>query len=372
MQRELQRDRVVLAAARAQVDGHGRIAARAQTSDIGYDPRLAVERVLAERGLKANLTSLEVKDNRAVMSHLPRSTSMHWSACSTHWRRPTACVRSRRTLTARVDPGTVRAEITLAPLSTTMKAARSDRRAPAAAGRGRVRSRRHRCWAGQSTAPPEVTCVWPTRPERSGKGVACSPTGRTRGRCRWAGPSIRASLVLRRARGGPAGCRRRRHATRRHRLARRSARAGRRRVHAAGRCFEWRHWRRANGDGARRLHRRSTRPTPTGTAAVATAPRPRAGAAPASPAAAGTLALGTVTVNVSPRDGRLQGRVENRGGDVRVDGEFTLDTAGINVNGTIYTAAVHAARRRARARRAGDARRQRRRARAVAQRQSLT
>ncbi len=43
---------------------------------------------------------------------------------------------------------------------------------------------------------------------------------------------------------------------------------------------------------------------------------------------AGTLALGTVTVNFVPRDGGVVGRVENRGGDVRIDGEVTLDPAG--------------------------------------------
>jgi Type II secretion system (T2SS), protein N len=50
---------------------------------------------------------------------------------------------------------------------------------------------------------------------------------------------------------------------------------------------------------------------------------------------AGALALGTVSMNVAPRDGRIQGRVENRGGDVRIDGDYTLDGAGVNVNATI-------------------------------------
>ena len=50
---------------------------------------------------------------------------------------------------------------------------------------------------------------------------------------------------------------------------------------------------------------------------------------------AGMLALGTVTMNFAPRDGRIQGRVENRGGDARIDGEFALGSAGIDVNATL-------------------------------------
>lgn len=50
---------------------------------------------------------------------------------------------------------------------------------------------------------------------------------------------------------------------------------------------------------------------------------------------AGTLALGTVAVNVAPRNGRIQGRVENRGGDVRIDGEFAWGNSGVEVNATL-------------------------------------
>ena len=50
---------------------------------------------------------------------------------------------------------------------------------------------------------------------------------------------------------------------------------------------------------------------------------------------AGTLALGTVAVNFAPRNGRIQGRVENRGGDVRIDGEFAWGNTGIEVNATL-------------------------------------
>jgi general secretion pathway protein N len=48
--------------------------------------------------------------------------------------------------------------------------------------------------------------------------------------------------------------------------------------------------------------------------------------------AAGTLALGTVTVNAAPRNGRIEGRIENRGGDVRLDGEFAASGGGLDIN----------------------------------------
>ena len=50
---------------------------------------------------------------------------------------------------------------------------------------------------------------------------------------------------------------------------------------------------------------------------------------------AGTISLGTVTANCAPRDGRIQGRVENRGGDVRVDGDFTWSSAGVEVSAAL-------------------------------------
>ena len=50
---------------------------------------------------------------------------------------------------------------------------------------------------------------------------------------------------------------------------------------------------------------------------------------------AGTLALGTVTVNFARRNGRIEGRIENRGGDVRIDGEFAWGNSGIEVSATV-------------------------------------
>jgi general secretion pathway protein N len=52
-------------------------------------------------------------------------------------------------------------------------------------------------------------------------------------------------------------------------------------------------------------------------------------------AAGGTLALGTVTTHFAPRNGRLMGMVENRGGDVRIDGEIALSDADAEVRVTL-------------------------------------
>ena len=50
---------------------------------------------------------------------------------------------------------------------------------------------------------------------------------------------------------------------------------------------------------------------------------------------AGTLALGTVTINFTPRDGVVVGHIENRGGDVRIDGEVTFSGSGSNGSVTL-------------------------------------
>ncbi len=52
-------------------------------------------------------------------------------------------------------------------------------------------------------------------------------------------------------------------------------------------------------------------------------------------ASAGTLALGTVTINFTSRDGGVDGRIDNRGGDVRVDGELSLAQAGATARVTL-------------------------------------
>jgi hypothetical protein len=50
---------------------------------------------------------------------------------------------------------------------------------------------------------------------------------------------------------------------------------------------------------------------------------------------AGTLALGTVSMNFVPRAGRIQGRIENRGGDVLVDGDLAFGSAGFDISATL-------------------------------------
>jgi type II secretory pathway component PulM len=111
MRRELVRDRAVLATARAQA---AELAAlqRGTQSAPGGDPRVAIERVLGERGLKGALTSLEVKDDRTSITFaaigFDELVGMLDALAKTHGLRP-----REATLTARVDPGNVRAEVTL-------------------------------------------------------------------------------------------------------------------------------------------------------------------------------------------------------------------------------------------------------------------
>jgi hypothetical protein len=50
---------------------------------------------------------------------------------------------------------------------------------------------------------------------------------------------------------------------------------------------------------------------------------------------AGNISLGTVSANLAPRNGRIEGRVDNRGGDVRIDGEFAWSPAGVEVTATL-------------------------------------
>jgi type II secretory pathway component PulM len=114
--RELQRDRAALAVARAQaveITGLQRATQSQSGNPMGGDSRLAVERVLGERALKASLTSLEVKDNRAYITFaaigFDALVGMLEALAKTDSLRPVEV-----TLTSRVEPGTVRAEITLA------------------------------------------------------------------------------------------------------------------------------------------------------------------------------------------------------------------------------------------------------------------
>ena len=109
--RELARDRAVLATARAQAAELAGLQRGTQTPK-GGDSRVAIERVLGERGLQGALTSLEVKDNRTTITFaaigFDAVVGVLDSLAKTDGLRPLEA-----TLTARVDPGNVRAEITL-------------------------------------------------------------------------------------------------------------------------------------------------------------------------------------------------------------------------------------------------------------------
>jgi len=111
VRRDLLRDRAVLAAARAQVAEIPGLQ-RGTQARTGGDVRVAIERVLGERALQGALTSLEVKDNRATITFAAIGFDALVGVLDTLARvdglRPVEA-----TLTARVDPGSVRAEVTL-------------------------------------------------------------------------------------------------------------------------------------------------------------------------------------------------------------------------------------------------------------------
>jgi type II secretory pathway component PulM len=114
--RDLQRDRAALAVARAQAEEITGLNRATQSANAGQpegDPRLPIERVLGERALKASLTSLEVKESRAQLVFtaigFDALVGMLDALAKTDGLRPVEL-----TLTSRVEPGTVRAEVTLA------------------------------------------------------------------------------------------------------------------------------------------------------------------------------------------------------------------------------------------------------------------
>jgi general secretion pathway protein M len=110
--RELQRDRAALAVARAQAVEITGLQRGPQSQSVS-DARLAVERVLGERALKPSLTSLEVKESRAYVTFaaigFDALVSLLDALAKADGLRPVEV-----TLTSRVEPGTVRAEIALA------------------------------------------------------------------------------------------------------------------------------------------------------------------------------------------------------------------------------------------------------------------
>ena len=111
LRRDLLRDRAVLANARAQVTEITGLQRSAQQQS-GGDSRVAVERALGERALKGTVTSLETKDNRTTLTFAAISfdalVGLLETLARTDGLRPVEA-----TLTSRVDPGTVRAEVTL-------------------------------------------------------------------------------------------------------------------------------------------------------------------------------------------------------------------------------------------------------------------
>lgn len=112
MQRDLPRERAVLAAARAQADdlvASRRAAAAARSGE----PRAAVERLLAERGLRGAVSALDVKDARVRLTFgaVDFPALVGWLD-ALHARDGLRAVEA--VVTARVEPGTVRAELTLA------------------------------------------------------------------------------------------------------------------------------------------------------------------------------------------------------------------------------------------------------------------
>jgi len=111
-QRESLRDRAVLAVAREQVAEITGLQRTAQNSP-GADPRLAIERVLAERSLKSAVTSLEVKDDRTYVTFAAVGFDDLVTALDAVAKADGVRPVELR-LTSRVEPGTVRAEMTLA------------------------------------------------------------------------------------------------------------------------------------------------------------------------------------------------------------------------------------------------------------------
>ena len=112
LQRDLPRAHSVLATARAQANALAALQ-RTSASAKSTDPRAAVERVLAERGLRPAVTALDVQDGRVRLTfaavRFDALVALLDALARTDGLRAVDAV-----LAARVEPGTVRAELTLA------------------------------------------------------------------------------------------------------------------------------------------------------------------------------------------------------------------------------------------------------------------
>ena len=112
MQRDLPRAKGVLAGMRAQVDDLATLQRTSAAAKTG-DPRTAVERVLAERGLRPAVASLDVQDGRVRLTFAAVRFDALIPALDAL--RKTDGLRAVDiVLATRVEPGTVRAELTLA------------------------------------------------------------------------------------------------------------------------------------------------------------------------------------------------------------------------------------------------------------------
>jgi type II secretory pathway component PulM len=112
LRRDLQRERAVLATARVEA---AEIAGLQRGTQLNFsgEPRLAIERVLGERGQKGALTSLEVKDSRTTITFTAIGFDVLVGVLDALAKSDGLRVVDA-TLVSRVDPGTVRAEIALA------------------------------------------------------------------------------------------------------------------------------------------------------------------------------------------------------------------------------------------------------------------
>lgn len=110
MQRDNARNHAVLAAARAQAADLAALA-REPRPAAGGDARAAVERVIAERGLRPALTSIDLQDGRVrVLFNSVRFETL--AATLDALARTDGLRLADAVLTTRVEPGTVRAELT--------------------------------------------------------------------------------------------------------------------------------------------------------------------------------------------------------------------------------------------------------------------
>lgn len=112
LQRDLPRAHGVLATARAQADALVALQ-RTSAGAKSTDPRAAVERVLAERGLRPAVTALDAQEGRVRLTfaavRFDALVAFLDALARTDGLRAVDAV-----LAARVEPGTVRAELTLA------------------------------------------------------------------------------------------------------------------------------------------------------------------------------------------------------------------------------------------------------------------